>query len=167
MRAKISFPCAFLISACVAAGLGIAVRAIAAAEDESGPEMLEFRAQLENHDPPNEAQVKTLLEGARARQHSDRIWAITEARLKTFRTNGEPEMLAAAPFCLYDTTRQTVSSSGPVQIQSADQVFLLEGRGFLLRQTNSTLSISNQVHTRISNPVHTAMRSTSAKSNKP
>ena len=47
MRAKISFPCAFLISACVAAGLGIAVRAIAAAEDESGPEMLEFRAQLE------------------------------------------------------------------------------------------------------------------------
>lgn len=152
MRAKVAFQCAVLISSCaVAAGLGVAVfTKIARAQAVAAPEMTDFRAQLENHSPPNEAQVKTLLEGAKAQPRSGRYW-ITDARLRTFRTNGALEMLAEAPQCVYDAAQKTVSSAGPLQIQSADRRFLLEGEGFLLQQTNSNLIISNRVHTVVRN----------------
>ena len=152
MAGRISFQAALLISAGAAAAFGLAAGAgFARAQEAGGPELQDFRAQLENHSPPNEAQVKTLLEGARARQRSDKTWAISDAKLRTFRTNGAPELLAETPFCLYDTTQQTVSSDGPVQIRTVDQAFLLEGQGFLLRQTNSSLIISNRVHTVVRN----------------
>src|SRR5262249_18755309 len=97
----------------------------------TGPEMTDFKAQLENHPPPNEAQTHILLEGARAQPRSSQIW-ITEARLKTFRTNGTLEMLAETPHCVFDSAQKTVSSPATVQIQSPDQRFFLEGEGFSL-----------------------------------
>ena len=148
MRASMSFKWAVLIaSGAVAAGLGVAMSAGFAPDQETtGPEMTDFRAQLENHSPPNEAQVKTLLEGAKAQPRSGRYW-ITDARLSTFGTNGTLDMLAEAPQCIYDSATKTVSSTGPLQIQSADRRFLIEGEGFLLQQTNSNLIISSRVHT--------------------
>ena len=110
-------------------------------------EASDFKYQIENYPPPNEAQIKTLLEGARAKAQSAGMILITEAKLKTFSTNGTLEMLAQTPKCTLDSVQKTVSSSGPLQIETTDGRFLLEGEGFLLQQTNSQLIISNRVHT--------------------
>ena len=113
----------------------------------TGMEASDFKFQWENYPPPNEGQVKTMLEGAKASAQSAGLIMITEARLKTFSTNGTLEMLAQTPKCMLDSVQKTVSSSNALQIQSTDGRFLLEGEGFLLQQTNSHLIISNRVHT--------------------
>lgn len=120
------------------------------ARESEGPEVTDFRVQLENYNPPNEAQVKTLLQGAKARPHAGQF-RITAARVTTFRTNGAPELFVETENCVYDYEEKTVSSAALLQIQTADKRFLLEGEGFLLRQTNSILSISNRVHTVVRN----------------
>ena len=107
----------------------------------------DFKFQWENYPPPNEAQVKTLLEGAKAQAQSAGMILITEARLKTFSTNGTLEMLAQSPKCTLDSVQKVVSSAGPLKIETTDGRFLIEGEGFLLQQTNSQLTISNRVHT--------------------
>ena len=116
-------------------------------QDLSGMEASDFKYQIENYPPPNEAQIKTLLEGAKAQAQSAGMILITEAKLKTFSTNGTLEMLAQSPKCMLDSVQRTVSSSNSLQIETTDGRFLLEGEGFLLQQTNSHLIISNRVHT--------------------
>ena len=113
----------------------------------SGMEASDFRFQWENYPPPHEAQVKTLLEGAKAQAQSAGQIIITDAKLKTFSTNGSLEMIAQTPKCVLDSVQRTVSSSSALQIQSTDGRFFLEGEGFFLSQTNSNFTVSNRVHT--------------------
>ena len=56
-------------------------------------------------------------------------------------------MTAATPECVYDSARRSISSSGPLHMQIAEGKFSIEGEGFLFQQTNSTLWVSNRVHT--------------------
>ena len=56
-------------------------------------------------------------------------------------------MTAAAPECVYDSGQRLISSAGPLNVQVAEGKFTIEGEGFLFQQTNSTLWVSNQVHT--------------------
>ncbi len=99
-------------------------------------------------DAPDDTKIKTLLEGARAvPQPGNRLFVITDAKVQTFRKNGEGEMTVEAPECVYDATERAINSSGPFRLRTADGQFFLEGVGFLWRQTNSTLFVSNQVHT--------------------
>jgi hypothetical protein len=116
-------------------------------QELSGMEASDFKFQWENYPPPNEAQVKTLLEGDKAQAQSAGLILLTEARLKTFSTNGTLEVLAQSPKCTLDSVQKTVSSTGALQIQTMDGRFLIEGEGFLLQSTNSHLIISNRVHT--------------------
>jgi hypothetical protein len=111
---------------------------------------LGFNAQLETYPPPNETQIKTSLEGEKAEPQSGGHILLTEAKLKTFATNGVLEMQAHAPQCIFDTMQRTVSSTGALQIQMVNGRFLVEGKGFLM-QTNGNLILSNQVHTVIRN----------------
>ncbi len=106
----------------------------------------DFKAQLEHYPPPNETKLKTLLEGANARPEG-RVVFITNAKLTTFSTNGTVEMVATAPRCVFNGELNTVNSDGALHVQSGDGEYLLEGRGFLLDQTNSLLWITNDVHT--------------------
>src|SRR5580765_992362 len=97
-------------------------------------------------DPPNEKQIKDLIEGARAR-HQGSQTVVYDARVQRFSTNGAVEIIIEAPECFYDDKAKAVNSAGPVQFRTADGRFFLSGVGFLWRQTNSTLYISNQVRT--------------------
>jgi lipopolysaccharide export system protein LptA len=101
----------------------------------------------EPYDPPHETQTKSLLEGAKARRLPDGKWFITDATLHTFRVTGEQDLVAKAPECLYSPVTHTANSDGPLHAQMADGSFSIEGKGFEAQQTNSTLRISNQVHT--------------------
>jgi lipopolysaccharide export system protein LptA len=101
----------------------------------------------EYYDPPHETQMKSLLEGARAERQPDGRWLVTEAKWRTWRVNGEGELAAAAPQCFYDPNQRTAESAGPLHVETADGKFSIDGEGFLWRQTNSTLAVSNRVHT--------------------
>src|SRR5207244_10905831 len=58
----------------------------------------------------------------------------------------------------------SASSSGRLRVQAADGKFSIEGEGFLWQQTNSSLFISNRVHTTIDPDLLRPQRSnTSAK----
>ena len=105
------------------------------------------KAQLEMHDPPFEAQVKTLLEGAKVDMLTGgRLFLFTDAKLSTFSTNGTLEMWAQTPQCIFDSTAKTVSSDQRLRVWTADGMFT-EGQGFFLEPTNSILIISNHVRT--------------------
>jgi len=101
------------------------------------------------YDPPFETQMKSLLEGAKARPQPGGLVLISEAKLQTFQTNGAREMTVEAPLCMFDSGTRTVNSSGPVLVRSADGKLYLEGKGFLWQQTNTHLIISNQSRTLI------------------
>src|SRR5215468_7013847 len=97
--------------------------------------------------PPHETQMKSFLQGAQARPLDNGLLLLIEALLKTFRETGEHELTVRAPECFYDRTNRTANSAGPMHAETADGKFSIEGEGFLWWQTNSSLFISNRVHT--------------------
>jgi lipopolysaccharide export system protein LptA len=128
--------------------LGVVLLAGAAREQPvPGVEAVDFKVQLENYAPPYEAQPRTLLESAKVQPQPGGLILMTDAQLKAFSTNGTLELLALSPHCDFDSVRRTVSSPGPLQLHTGDGRFFTEGLGFLWDQTNSTLLISNHVHT--------------------
>ncbi len=109
-----------------------------------------FSVSPDYYDPPQQAQAKSLLQGAEAvPMAGGQQVQITQARLRTFREDGAEEMLVVAPECLYESRSRSVRSAGPLEVQTADGKFSLQGEGFSWQQTNSTLVISNQVRTRV------------------
>ncbi len=132
------------------AWVGLAMGVVAAATVVHGQRVVEGKGFkfVEYFDPPHETQMKSQLEGAKAvPQPGNRLFLISDARLQTFEENGKGGMIVEAPECLYDATARAVSSDGPLRLRSADGQFYLEGEGFLYQQTNSSLFVSNKVHT--------------------
>jgi lipopolysaccharide transport protein LptA len=70
---------------------------------------------------------------------------VTQFRLESYSTNKELELIISAPECLYNINTQSAGSPGPLEIQSADGQLRIAGEGFLWRQTNASLIISNRV----------------------
>lgn len=68
------------------------------------------------------------------------------ADMKTFREDGTLVMAAKAPECVYDGGKKQANSSGPLQMQTGDGRFFIEGIGFLWNETESDLVLSNRVH---------------------
>ena len=97
--------------------------------------------------PPQQTQLKSVLECARAQPQPNGRYLLTDAKWRTFGENGEGQMTAAAPECVYDSGQRLINSAGPLNVQVAEGKFTIEGVGFLFQQTNSTLWVSNQVHT--------------------
>jgi hypothetical protein len=106
----------------------------------------------EYYDPPLQNQMKSLLMGAAAQPQTNGTFLIKGARLETYRESGEREIIAFAPECVYDPASRTASSASRLQVQTGDGQFSIQGEGFLWRQTNSNLIISNAVRTTIRPP---------------
>lgn len=101
----------------------------------------------EFYPPPHQTQLKSLLQGSSGRTQPGGKVLVDKAKLQTFKENGDHELVVLAPECVYDSAQRNASSAGPIRGESADGRFLIEGEGFLWRQTNSSLFISNKVHT--------------------
>jgi len=100
------------------------------------------------YDPPHETQMRSLIEGAKAQPSKDgRTTLITQGRMQTFALNGTPEMVVEAPQCVYDPRLHSISSSGPLEMRTADKQFYIQGEGFVCQKTDPNLIISNHVHT--------------------
>jgi len=108
---------------------------------------------VEYFEPPNQQQIKSRLSGAEAQPQAGGLLVIKQLRLETFNANGKPEMVVNAPECVYNTFNRTASSPGHLTALTGDGKFRVEGDGFLWRQNDSFLTISNHVRTVIENAV--------------
>ncbi len=99
--------------------------------------------------PPNETRMQSLLQAEKVQPFSEKLFLLSGLTLQTYREDGEPELLIKAPQCLYDRDAKSASSPGPLRVTTADGKFSIEGEGFSLLQTNSSLIISNRVWTMI------------------
>ena len=102
---------------------------------------------VEYFEPPDQQQMKSRLSGAEAQPQAGGLLLIKQLKLEMFNVDGRTEMIVNAPECVYDTFNGTASSPGHLQLQTGDGKFRVEGEGFLWRQTNSFLTISNSVRT--------------------
>jgi hypothetical protein len=102
----------------------------------------------EYYPPPNQNQLKWLLTGSNAvPQGTITRLLLDHVNLATFRANGARDLQFQAVSCLFDSTQRTVSSGERIKVQTADGRLLIEGTGFCWQSTNSSIIISNQVHT--------------------
>lgn len=137
---------------------------ISRAQQPLGGKIKNFTAGSDFYPPPHQAQMKALLQGAEAQLQASQLVAVTQLKLQTFRQDGLRELIVQAPECLYDAEQRQASSAGPLRVQSGNEKMSIEGEGFLFRQTNSSLIISNQVHTVIE-PGAMQQSDTSARTN--
>jgi lipopolysaccharide export system protein LptA len=107
-----------------------------------------FKVAPEFFDPPNQAQVKWMLEGAEAEPKPDGLVVVKDARLRRFRMDGSVELEVKTPQCIFDQGDNSIRSPGLLHAQTGDGRSQIEGTGFLW-QTNSTLMLSNDVKTLI------------------
>jgi hypothetical protein len=97
---------------------------------------------------PFQQQMKSRLSGADA-QPLGELLVIKQPKLETFNTDGSRQAIAEAPECVYDMRNGVASSAGHLRLQSGDGKIRTEGDGFLWRQDDSFLTISNHHHTMI------------------
>ena len=106
---------------------------------------------IEYFEPPHQQQMKSRLSGAEAQPQAGGLLVIRQLKLETFNPDGKPELIVNAPECVYDTFNRVAGSPGHLKAQNGDGKFRVEGDGFLWRQNDSFLTISNHVHTVIEN----------------
>ena len=104
-------------------------------------------SSVEYFEAPHQQQMKSRLSGAEAQPQAGGLLLIKKLKLEMFKEDGRLEYEVDAPDCAYDTLRGAASSPGPLRLQTGDGKFRVTGDGFLWRQNDSFLTISNHVRT--------------------
>ena len=99
--------------------------------------------------PGETNKLRSILMGDEARPQFGGQTPIKGLKLILFNTDGETNMVAQAEECIFDQSSQIATSEGVLRFNSGDGRLEMRGVGFLWRQTNSTVVISNKVHTKI------------------
>jgi hypothetical protein len=141
---KIQLNTAVLILAALAA-LGFFAAAVRAQQNVAGH--ANNFSSVEYFEPPHQQQMKSRLSGTEAQPQAGGLLVITDLKLEIFDTNGVREVVIKAPHCVYDTKSGSANSPGHLRLETGDGNSHVEGDGFLWRQTNSFLTISNNVRT--------------------
>ena len=97
--------------------------------------------------PPHDLQMKSLVSGREAQPQTGGRYLIKGLRIETFDEQGTQQAVVEAPECVYDGTTRTARSAGRLRAVSTQGQFIVTGEGFLWRQDDSMLLISNRVHT--------------------
>lgn len=101
----------------------------------------------EYFEPPHQLQVKRRLSGAEADSLPGGLLLVKQVKIQIYNVDGKLQMSAEAPECTYDPINGVANSPGEVHMQSGDGAVRTDGEGFLWRQSDSFLTISNQVNT--------------------
>jgi hypothetical protein len=123
--------------------------AVVRAQQNAGAHASDF-SSVEYFDAPHQQQMKSRMSGAEAQPQPGGLLAIKQLKLEMFNTNGVTQAVVEAPECVYESlngTNGTASSPGHLQIRTGDGNLQIDGEGFLWRQTNQWLTISNHVQT--------------------
>ncbi|MGB8369382.1 MAG: hypothetical protein ACLPYZ_06215 [Limisphaerales bacterium] len=105
----------------------------------------------EYYGPTNHQQVKSILSGAEALPQPGGLLIIKQLKLEMFNPDGRLEWVVEAPECVYDTFKGVANSPGHLQVRTGDGKICTDGDGFLWRQSEQKLNISNNVCTVIEN----------------
>ena len=98
--------------------------------------------------------IKSLLTGDKAIPQQDGQILVMVARLETYVYDGavrNVDLIIEAPRCFFNFQTRVASSAGRMKAFRADGEAAIEGRGFVWRQRDSTLVISNAVRTVMQN----------------
>jgi hypothetical protein len=106
---------------------------------------------VEYFEAPHSQQIRSRLSGAQGLPQPGGLFVIKQFKLEMFAEDGRLDWIVTAPECVYDTMNFTANSAGHLQLQTGDGKIRVDGDGFLWRQNDSLLTISNQVHTVIEN----------------
>jgi hypothetical protein len=120
--------------------------AVARAQSNTMSHASDF-SSVEYYPAPNQQQMRSRLSGVEAQPLPGGLLAIKGLELETFELNGKPEIVVNAPECTYDQLNGTASSPGRLQVQYQEGKIRVAGEGFLWRQSDSHLTISNRVST--------------------
>lgn len=104
-------------------------------------------SSVEYFNPPYERQMHWRISGAEAQPLTGGLLLIKKLKIEKFEENGKLSSVVEAPECLYDRLKLIAYSAGPIELRSGDAKFRVTGDGFLFHQTNSLLTISNNVRT--------------------
>ena len=137
----------------LAAGVGLLFIAVAHGQLQSTPvgHATDFTSDS-YFEPPHEQQVKVRLSGAEASPLPGGLLEVKKLKVETFNAAGRTELVVRAPQCIYAPLDGVANSAGHLELRSGDGKFRVEGDGFLWRQNESTLTISNRVRTVIEMP---------------
>ena len=114
---------------------------------QNGPQHASNFTSTEYYEPPHQRQIKSVLSGAEALPQPGGQLIIKQLKLETFDLDGKLEIIILAPECIYDTLKGVANSPGHLQLRTGDGKILTEGDGFLWRQSEQLLTISNHVST--------------------
>jgi hypothetical protein len=101
----------------------------------------------EYFEPPNQQLIKIRLSGASATPLPGGAENITDLKIESFDLSGKTQAIIRAPQCTYLMLDGVVSSPGHLEIETGDGRMRTTGDGFLWRQSDNSLTISNNVHT--------------------
>jgi hypothetical protein len=134
----------------VGAGLWFAVAPGVRAQPNGIQHVNNFTS-TEYYGPTNQQQIKSILSGAEALPQPGGLLIIKQLKLEMFNPDGKLEWVVNAPECVYDMLKGVANSPGHLEVRSGDGKFRVEGEGFLWRQSDSFLTISNNVRTVVEN----------------
>jgi len=130
------------------AGIAVLLAAVPSGRaQQNGVQHASNFTTTEYFSPPHQQQIKSIMSGAEALPQPGGQLVIKQLRLETFGLDGKLEVTIMAPECIYDTFKGVANSPGHLQVQTGDGKFRVEGDGFLWRQSDSFLTISNNVRT--------------------
>jgi len=132
-----------MIFSIVAASIGAEPSPLAAMKDLHATD---FTSE-QYFEPPYERQVKMRLSGAAAEPLPGGLLDVKRLKIETFSTNNAAVAVVRAPQCTFAPLDGVASSAGHLELQTGDGKFRVEGDGFLWRQNESALTISNRVRT--------------------
>lgn len=133
------------------AALSLAATVLAAPPGANLESATKF-SSVEYFEAPHQQQMRTRLSGATATPLPGGLVAIQQLKIERFNANGKLDQVVTAPNCVYDTINGTASSPGPLKLQTGDGNYRVTGDGFLWRQSEQSLNISNNVQTVIEAP---------------
>jgi hypothetical protein len=147
MNAKVN-----IMRASLAAGAGLLFAVAPGVHaQQNGVQQANNFTSTEYYGPTNQQQIKSILSGAEALPQPGGLLIIKQLKLEMFNPEGRLEWIVNAPECVYDTFKGVANSSGHLEVRSGDGKFRTEGDGFLWRQSEQKLNISNNVCTVIEN----------------
>jgi hypothetical protein len=101
-------------------------------------------------EPPDDRKVKVKLSGAEAAPLPGGLLDVKQLKVEMFGTNGSPTVVVQAPQCNYSLFGGgAANSAGRLELTAMGGKLHVEGEGFLFRQVEQSLTISNRVRTTI------------------
>lgn len=129
-------------------GTGLAA-ALWAAQPSKPGKGHEFKF-VESHDKNTPSSLfKNLVTGSKVEYRTAGLALVTEMRIVNCKEDGSTNLIVKAPECSFQIGPRVVSSPGPLQIETGDGQFLIEGNGFHCQLTNFNLIVSNNVQTTV------------------